>query len=121
MGGLGEDTPLPSNPSAVTLFDRGTGHRYQYFYSAGGIRRLPEDFFFPQMSLVTLITSWFSGNESMRTMPYKMLRATEIMSKKERYKLSQMKILIWEWRSQQSVLGHGISLHGGARGRWGRL
>ena len=46
------------------------------------------------MSLVTLITSWFSGNESMRTVPYKMLRATEIMSKKERYKLSQMKILM---------------------------
>ncbi len=30
----------------------------------------------------------------MRTVPYKMLRATEIMSKKERYKQSQMKILM---------------------------
>ena len=46
------------------------------------------------MSLVTLITSWFSGNESMRTVPFKMLRATEITSKKERYKLLQMKILM---------------------------
>ena len=46
------------------------------------------------MSLVTLITSWFSGNESMRTVLYKMLRATDIMSKKERYKLSKMKILM---------------------------
>ena len=46
------------------------------------------------MSLVTLITSWFSGNESMRTVRYKLLRATEIVCKKERYKLSQMKILM---------------------------
>ncbi len=94
VGGLGKDTASPSNPGAVTLFDRGTGHRYQYFCSAGGIQRLPEDFRFPQMSLVTLIMSWFSGNASMRTVLLKMLRVTEITNKNERYKLSQMKILM---------------------------
>ena len=93
VGGLGEDTQLPSD-SAVTLFDRGTGHRFQYFCSAGGIRRLPENFVFPKMSLVTLITSWFSGNESVRTVPYKQLRAADIVKVKERSKLSQMKKLI---------------------------
>ena len=89
-----EDTPPSSDQGAVTLFDRGTGHRFQYFYSSSGIRRLPEDFVFPKMSLPLLITSWFSGNESMRTVPYKLLRATEIKNKKERYKLSQMKLLM---------------------------
>ena len=93
VGGLGEDTQLPSD-SAVTLFDRGTGHRFQYFCSAGGIRRLPENFVFPKMLLVTLITSWFSGNESVRTVPYKQLRAADIVKVKERSKLSQMKKLI---------------------------
>ena len=46
------------------------------------------------MSLVTLITSWFSSNESMRTVPYKQLRAADIAKVKERYKLSQMKKLM---------------------------
>ena len=87
---LGEDTQSPSD-TAVTLIDRGNGHRFQYFCSSGGIRRLPENFVFPKMSLVTLITSWFSGNASMRTMPYKQLRAADIAKVKERYKLSQMK------------------------------
>jgi hypothetical protein len=44
--------------------------------------------------MVTLMTSWFSGNESMRTVPNKLLKATEIVCKKERYKLAQMKILM---------------------------
>jgi hypothetical protein len=56
VGGSGEDTQSPSD-SAVTLFDQCTGHRCQYFCSAGGIRHLPENFVFPKMSLVTLITS----------------------------------------------------------------
>jgi len=46
------------------------------------------------MSFATLITSWFCGNESMRTVPFKLLRATEITNKKERYKLSHMKALM---------------------------
>jgi hypothetical protein len=90
VGDLGEDTQSPSD-TAVTLIDRGNGHRFQYFCSSGGIRRLPENFVFPKMSFVTLITSWFSGNASMRTMPYKQLRAADIAKVKERYKLSQMK------------------------------
>ena len=36
VGGSGEDTWSPSD-SAVTLFNRGTGHQFQYFCSAGGI------------------------------------------------------------------------------------
>ena len=94
VGGLEVDTPSASDSGAVTLFDRGTGHRFQYFCSAGGIRRLPENFVFPKMSLVTLITSWFSGNESMRTVRYKQLRAADIKKVKERSKLSQMKKLM---------------------------
>ena len=43
---------------------------------------------------MTLITSWFCGNESMKTVPFKLLTATEIKNTKERYKLSQMKTLM---------------------------
>ena len=56
--------------------------------------RVPANFVFPKMSLMTLITSWFCGNESMKTVPLKLLTATEIKNTKERYKLSQMKTLM---------------------------
>ena len=46
------------------------------------------------MTLCTLITSWYCGNESTKTVPFKMLRGTEIKNQKERYKLSQMKVLM---------------------------
>ena len=46
------------------------------------------------MPLVTLITSWFSGNESTRTVSYKQLREADIVKVKERSKLSQMKKLM---------------------------
>ncbi len=55
---------------------------------------VPADFIFPKMSLMTLITSWFCGNKSMKLVPLKLLRATEIKNTKERYKLSQMKTLM---------------------------
>ncbi len=56
--------------------------------------RVPANFVFPKMSLMTSITSWFCGNEIMKTVPLKLLTATEIKNAKERYKLSQMKTLI---------------------------
>jgi hypothetical protein len=43
---------------------------------------------------MTLIMSWFCGNKSMKTIPFKLLRATEIKNNKERYKLTHMKTLM---------------------------
>jgi hypothetical protein len=43
---------------------------------------------------MTLITSWFCGNESMKTIPFKLLRAMEIKNNKERYKLTHIKMLM---------------------------
>ncbi len=43
---------------------------------------------------MTLITSWFCGNESMKTVPFKLLVAMKTKNTKERYKLSQMKTLM---------------------------
>ena len=56
--------------------------------------RVPANFVFPKMSLMTLITSWFCGNKSMKTVPFKLLMAMEIKKTKEHYKLSQMKTLM---------------------------
>jgi hypothetical protein len=94
---VGGSTSVPSLSDsaggAITLFEH-SGKKYQFFYSLGAMSRVPADFGFLKMSLMTLITSWFCGNESMKTVPFKLLRATEIKNKKERYKLSQMKTLI---------------------------
>ncbi len=48
--------------------------RFQFFYSVGKIRRLSKDFTFPHMTLCTIITSWFCGNLSMKTLPFKFLK-----------------------------------------------
>ena len=46
------------------------------------------------MTLCTLITCWLCGNESTNTVPYKLLKATEIKETKERYKLTKMRMLM---------------------------
>jgi len=94
VGGAESVSTLSVDTSvSVTMVEQG-GKKFQYFYSSGAMSRVPANFVFPQMSLMTLITSWFCGNESMKTVPYKLLMATEIKNKKERYKLSQMKTLM---------------------------
>jgi len=94
-GGSDSVSSLSVDASAsVTLVEQGSGKKYQYFYSAGAMSRVPANFVFPKMSLMTLITSWFCSNESMKTVPFKLLAATEIKNTKERYKLSQMKTLM---------------------------
>ncbi len=83
-----------SSGAAITLFEQDSGKKYQFFYSPGAISPVPADFVFLKMSLMTLITSWFCGNESMKTIPFKLLRVTEIKNNKERYKLTHMKMLM---------------------------
>jgi hypothetical protein len=83
-----------SSGAAITLVEQDSGKKYQFFYSPGAISRVPADFVFPKMSLMTLIMSWFCGNESMNTIPFKLLRVTEIKNNNERYKLTHMKMLM---------------------------
>jgi hypothetical protein len=74
--------------------EQDSGKKYQFLYSPGAMSRVPANFVFPKMSLMTLVTSWFCGNKSMKLVPLKLLRAMEIKNTKERYKLSQMKTLM---------------------------
>ncbi len=94
VGGVSDSVSTITNSSALTIVEPSCGRKFQFFFSAGNLSRVPVDFVFPKMTLCTLITSWFCGNESTKTVPFKMLRATEIKNKKERYKLSQMKTLM---------------------------
>jgi hypothetical protein len=68
------------------------------------------------MSLTTLITSWFCGSKSMKTVPLKLLRATEIKNTKERYKLSQMKTLMFAVEIAAKRVGTWDAL--ARRGAW---
>lgn len=94
IDGVSDSAVSIANPSALTIVEPSCGRKFQFFFSAGSLSRVPADFVFPKMTLCTLITSWYCGNESTKTVPFKMLRATEIKNKKERYKLSQMKALM---------------------------
>jgi hypothetical protein len=96
LGGVNDSAvcTIANSSSALTIVEPSCGRKFQFFFSAGNLSRVPADFIFPKMTLCTLISSWFCGNESTKTVPFKMLRATEIKNKKERYKLSQMKALM---------------------------
>ncbi len=95
VGGLTSVLSLSDSAgAAITLVEQDSRKKYQFFYSPGAMSRVPADFVFPKMSLMTRITCWFCGNESMKTVPFKLLRAKEIKNTKERYKLSQMKTLM---------------------------
>ena len=94
VGGVSNSASTITNSSALTIVEPSCGRKFQFFFSAGNLSRVHADFVFPKMTLCTLITSWFCGNESTKTVPFKMLKATEIKKKKERYKLSQMKTLM---------------------------
>jgi len=93
-GSLGSVVSSLSSCEAITLVDENDGKKFQFFYSSGSVGRVPPDFVFPKMSLMTLITSWYAGNEGMKMVPLKLLQAREIKNKKERYKLSKMKKLM---------------------------
>ena len=54
----------------------------------------PEGFVFPRMTFATLITSWFCGNQSTKKIPFKLLRATELENKREKFQLCKMRKLI---------------------------
>jgi hypothetical protein len=51
VGGLDSVSSLSVDASAsVTLVEQGSGKKYQYFYSAGAMSRVPANFVFPKMS-----------------------------------------------------------------------
>ncbi len=83
---VGGSTSVPSLSDwaggAIALVEH-SGKKCQFFYSPGAMSRVLADFVFPKMSLMTLIMSWFCGNESMKKVPFKLLRAMEIKNKKE--------------------------------------
>ena len=119
-GGDQFDVSTPAATSAHTLVDPGSGKRFQIFYSAGIILRVRADFVFPKMTLCMLITCWFCGNESAKTVPFKLLRPMEIKKVSERYKLSKMKLLMLGvqlaaercgvWRAQRGTWDVGLTV-----------
>ena len=91
---------------------------FNSFFSAGNISRVCADFVFPQMTLCTLITSWFCGNKSSKTVPFKLLRPIEIKKEKENYKLSKIKLLMSRVQLATEQVGEWWSFAQEAHGMW---
>jgi hypothetical protein len=67
-----------SRPLTIVEESASNSRRFQFFYSVGEIRCLPEDFTFPHTTPCTLITSWFYGNWSLKTLPFKYLKQCDM-------------------------------------------
>ena len=91
VGEADEDTPQP-----LTIVDGSASNSrtFQFFYSGGEISRLSKNFVFPDMTLCTLITSWFCGNPSLKTIPFKFLKQSEFKEEKTRRVFRKMKAMI---------------------------
>jgi hypothetical protein len=92
---LSENNDVTCATNTITVVEPDGGRRFQFFYRKGGaVSRLPEGFVFPRMTFATLLTSWFCGNQSKKTIPFKLLRATELENKREKFQLCKMRTLI---------------------------
>jgi hypothetical protein len=119
-GGGYENASIATNTS-ITMVERDE-RRFQFFYTTGGaVSRLPEGFVFPKMTLATLLTSWFCGNQSTRTIPFKLLKATELENKWEKLQLCKMRKLVVDaviagakqegaWREQRGAWDIGSTV-----------
>ncbi len=67
-----------SRPLTIVEESASNSRRFQFFYSVGEIMHLPKDFTFPHMTLCMLITSWFCGNLSLKTLPFKYLKQCDM-------------------------------------------
>jgi len=56
---------------SLTIVPSNRSKKFHFFYSKGEVKRLPIGFIFPHMTLCTLVTSWFCGNPSAKTLPFK--------------------------------------------------
>jgi len=118
VGEADDDSPRP-----ITIVDgsASTSRRFQFFYSgAGEISRIRNDFVFPHMTLCTLITSWFCGNPSLKTIPFKFLKQSEFKEEKTRRAYRKIKAMIDAviagakrvnaWRPQSGTWEVGMAL-----------
>jgi len=92
---VSDSNDVTCTTNTITMVEPDGGRRFQFFYRKGGtVSRLPEGFVLPRMTFATLLTSWFCGNQSKKTIPFKLLRATELENKCEKFQLCIMRTLI---------------------------
>ncbi len=79
---------------SLTIVPSNRSKKFHFFYMKGEVKRLPNDFVFPHMTLCTLVTSWFCGNPSAKTLLLKYLVQADIKSSSMKNDHQKMRILI---------------------------
>ncbi len=83
-----------SRPLTIVEESASNSRRFQFFYSVGEIRRLPKDFTFPHMTLCRLITSWFCGNPSTKTLLFKFLEQCDMKDERTKRVFRKMRAMM---------------------------
>ena len=113
---------------SLTIVPQNRSKKFHFFYSKGEVRRLPNDFVFPHMTLCALVTSWFCGNPSAKTLPLKFLLRADFKSKSMMCDHRKMKGMIaaviagansltdeMDWRNGAWDIPRALQLYGGVK------
>jgi hypothetical protein len=96
----------------LNIVQDGGRRKFQYFYSAGGIRRLPNNFVFPHMGLCALVVNWFCGNPSANSMPLKFIVASDLKGRGMKCEYRKLKVMMGAVIAGAKELGVWDGQHG---------
>ncbi len=96
----------------LNIVQDGGRRKFQYFYSAGAIRCLPNNFVFPHMGLGALVVNWFCGNPSANTMPLKFIVASDLKGRGMKCEYQKMKVMMGAVIAGAKELGVRDGQHG---------
>ena len=107
-----EDQAETETPLTIVAPNR--RNKFHYFFSKGEMKRLPNNFVFPHMTLCTLVVNWFCGNPSQKSMPLKYIVPADLGSKSMKCECRKMKVLM----GAVIEAAKGLGVWDGSTGAW---
>ncbi len=78
----------------LTIVLPNSSKKFHFFYLKGQVKRFPNDFVFPHMSLCALVVNWFCGNPTQKTLPLRFFVPANLKSRLMKSEHRKMKILM---------------------------
>ncbi|KAH9094685.1 hypothetical protein LEN26_018176 [Aphanomyces euteiches] len=67
---------------------------YEIFHWGGGLHKLPQDFSFPSVDVLTVWKLWWRGNNAKKILPYRQIKSVDVSTRKQRNVLCGWKFIM---------------------------